>query len=127
MNVYAYFGCPDTSNAEEYYCCGLPTEQYCCTQSEHSAQTTSRWSWLHWLLNLLKVVVICLVLIGAYQSLRSIYYRCLAQRAPQVVAGTVAYAAPNEQVQVVVATTAGVEVNKERGATTDGQPPSAAI
>ena len=123
--MYAYFGCPDTSNAEEYYCCGLPTEQYCCTQSEYSAQTTSHWPWGRLLLI---VGVICLVLIGCYQSLRNAYYRCLAQSAPVVVVGTVAYAPPAEQVQLVVATTAVVEDNKGAGVgpATDGQPPSAA-
>ena len=78
---------------------------------------------------LLVVLVIALAVIGSYRSLRNAYYRCIAQRAPVVVvAGTVAYAAPAEQVQVVVAITAGVEDNKGAvaGPATDCQPPSAA-
>ena len=125
--MYAYFGCPDTSNAAEYYCCGLPTEQYCCTQSEYSAQTTSHWPWGNLLL---AVLIICVLLLGLYQTLRNAYYRRLALRGQVLVAGTAAYAVPAEQVQVAVVTTAGVEDNRGAaagaGPAPDGQPPSAA-
>ena len=97
-------------------------------QSEYSAQTTTYRPWITWLLNLLKVIVVCLALIGAYQSCRSVYYRCFAKKAPQLAASTVAYAAPADQLKDVVATTRDVEHKNGAGAgpTMGGQPSSAA-
>lgn len=127
VKVYAYFACPDTSNENEIYCCGMPTEQYCCTYSEYDQQTMYRSgdSMPIWGIVIITLVLIILVVLGIV-ALKVIYDRFCMTNADLVVADTVVYAPPAEQVQVVETTTIVEEKRRSRhsSSSSEGQPMS---
>lgn len=74
IKVYAYFGCPDTSNENEIYCCGLPNEQYCCSYSEHHEQTRYRSRFSIW--DIVVIVLIVIVLLMPLIVALKTHYKC---------------------------------------------------
>ena len=131
MKVYAYFGCPDTANENEIYCCGLPTEQYCCTFQEYEQQTRDNnfkiWARVAIGLIVLVLIVPLLVAVMACPCFTGQPYPCPCPCSfftDTGIADTVVYSPPVERLQLVETTTIIEEKSRSRrsSSSSDGQP-----